>query len=51
VSDLPAEGGRTFFRFDTGQPGNSNAGHEGEAYGTELPDAGKWALIEYLKTF
>jgi len=35
------------FRFDTSIPGNSNAGHE---YGTNLSDADKWALIEYLKT-
>ena len=32
-------------------PGNGNAGHEGAAYGTTLPDADKWALLEYLKTF
>jgi len=35
------------FRFDTSIPGNSNAGHE---YGTNLSDADKWAVIEYLKT-
>jgi mono/diheme cytochrome c family protein len=39
------------FRFDTAIPGNGNAGHEGKAYGTELSDADKWALIEYLKRF
>lgn len=39
------------FRFDTAIPGNGNAGHEGRAYGTELSDADKWALVEYMKTF
>lgn len=34
-------------RFDTSQPGNSNAGHE---YGTALPPDVKRALLEYLKT-
>jgi mono/diheme cytochrome c family protein len=47
-----AEGdGRRYFRFDTGVPGNGNGGHEGKTYGTTLPDADKWALIEFLKTF
>jgi len=27
--------------------GNSNAGHD---YGTDLPDADRWSLVEYLKT-
>ncbi|MDQ3621898.1 MAG: hypothetical protein M3463_05325 [Verrucomicrobiota bacterium] len=31
--------------------GNGNAGHEGEEYGTKLPDADKDAIVEYLKTF
>ena len=31
--------------------GNSNRGHEGAAYGTELPAADKDAIVEYLKTF
>jgi hypothetical protein len=35
------------FAFDTWQPGNSNAGHD---YGTDLGDAEKAALIEYLRT-
>jgi hypothetical protein len=35
------------FVVDTGVPGNSNRGHE---YGTSLPDADRWALVEYLKT-
>ena len=51
VSDIASEGSKRYFRFDTRRPGNSNAGHEGEAYGTELPAADKDALVEYLKTF
>jgi hypothetical protein len=31
--------------------GNSNAGHEGRRYGTELPATDKDALVEFLKTF
>ena len=44
VSDL-AEGGRSFFLYDTAVPGSGNMGHEGARYGTELSDADKWALI------
>ncbi|MCI0547120.1 MAG: cytochrome c [Candidatus Rokubacteria bacterium] len=51
VSTVPAEGSRTYFRFDTSQRGNSNRGHEGRRYGTELSPADKDALVEYLKTF
>jgi mono/diheme cytochrome c family protein len=43
--------GRAYFRYDTTQPGNSNEGHEGPAYGTDLPEQDKTALIEFLKTF
>ena len=35
------------FVLDTAVTGNSNRGHE---YGTDLPDADRWALVEYLKT-
>ncbi len=35
------------FVFDTSYAGNSNIGH---AYGVDLPDEDKWALIEYLKS-
>ena len=31
--------------------GNSNRGHEGKDYGTELSDEQKNAIVEYLKTF
>jgi cytochrome c1 len=37
--------------FDTAARGNSNAGHEGADYGTELSPDEKNALVEYLKTF
>ena len=48
VTNVPEERGRTYFRYDTSIPGNSNAGH---AYGTGLPDADKQAVVEYMKTF
>jgi len=51
VSDTAKEGAKSYFAYDTEKPGNSKAGHTGKAYGTELPDDDKWALIEYLKTF
>lgn len=51
VADQPESQGKRLFAFDTRIPGNGNAGHEGPAYGTTLPDADKWALLEYLKTF
>ena len=42
--------GRKAFLFDTSLPGNSNVGHSGPYYGTDLSDADKWAVIEYMKT-
>ena len=36
--------------FDTSQPGNSNTGHIGDKFGTNLSDEQKAALLEYLKT-
>ncbi len=51
VGDVSEEKGRKYFLYDTAEPGNSNQGHEGKRYGTELPAADKDALIEYLKTF
>jgi hypothetical protein len=51
VADVAAENGRRFFRYDTSLPGNGNYGHEGPAFGTELPPDEKDALIEFLKTF
>ena len=43
-STEPFDGG---YKFDTTLPGDSNAGH---AWGTQLSDDEKWALIEYMKT-
>ena len=37
--------GAWIFRIDG--VGNANTGHE---YGTDLPDADKWALVEYMKS-
>ncbi len=51
VTSVAVEGEKSFFLFDTRVAGNSNRGHEGAAYGTELPDSDKQALLEYLKTF
>ena len=51
VADVREEKGRKYFLYDTAEPGNSNQGHEGERYGTELPASDKDALVEYLKTF
>jgi hypothetical protein len=51
VSNVASQGEQQFFRFDTAQRGNGNQGHEGAAYGTELPANEKRALLEYLKTF
>ena len=36
--------------LDTSQPGNSNIGHTGDKYGTNLTEDQKAALLEYLKT-
>ncbi|OAE99695.1 hypothetical protein AYJ54_32985 [Bradyrhizobium centrolobii] len=49
-SDASAAAPEDLFLYDTGIPGNSNSGHEGRAYGTELPAADKDALVEYMKT-
>lgn len=49
-SDVPAVDGRPSFLHDTTRLSKGNQGHTGRAYGTELPDADKWDLIEYLKT-
>jgi hypothetical protein len=48
VSNVPEEGGRPFFRYDTAVPGNSNGGH---VYGTTFSDAEKRAIVEYMKSF
>ncbi len=51
VSSAPESGGRKLFFLDTSKRGNDNGGHEGEAFGTNLPPDQKRALLEYLKTF
>jgi RoxA-like, cytochrome c-like len=51
ISDVAEEKGRKYFPYDTAEPGNSNKGHEGKRYGTELSSAEKESLVEYLKTF
>lgn len=38
------------WKFDTNVKGNSNQGHEGSQFGTELNDHEKKSLIEFLKT-
>jgi mono/diheme cytochrome c family protein len=43
--------GTKYFFYNTTDPGNSNKGHEGHQYGTDLSDDEKWALIEHLKEF
>jgi mono/diheme cytochrome c family protein len=50
VSAAPKDG-EAFFLVDTRVPGNSNAGHEGPAYGTGLSATEKDAIVEYMKTF
>ncbi len=50
-SDRASDAERRFFVYDTALPGNSNAGHEGERYGTALAPGDKDALVEYLKRF
>jgi mono/diheme cytochrome c family protein len=49
--DAPEIQGVKFFKYDTRVAGNSSQGHEGPAYGTQLPPADKAALLEHLKTF
>ncbi len=51
VSDVAEERGKHYFEYDTRVTGNSNAGHSGRIYGTDLPEAEKWAVIEYMKGF
>ena len=51
ISDVPAENEKKYFLFDTSLPGNGNAGHEGEEFGTNLRADEKDAVVEFLKTF
>ena len=45
---LSIENGRKYFRYDTSLPGNGNGGHD---YGTNLSEADKMAIVEYMKRF
>jgi mono/diheme cytochrome c family protein len=47
-NDLTAAGANGWV-YDTTQPGNSNIGHSGDAFGTSLTEDRKAALLEYLK--
>lgn len=49
LSDAAATGTNVWV-FDTSKIGNSNIGHAGDKFGTNLPEEQKAALIEYLKT-
>lgn len=49
-TDIAEVQGRPSFLFDVRLPGNSNLGHSGPLYGTDLPEADKRALVEYMKT-
>jgi hypothetical protein len=49
-TDVREIDGRKSFLLVLTDPGNSNKGHSGTLYGTDLSDEDKWALIEYLKT-
>ena len=49
-SDGAAASTGSLFYYDTTLPGNSNRGHEGAIYGTELDDVSKAAIVEYMKT-
>ena len=51
VSDVAEEKDKNYFLYQTEEPGNSNKGHEGKRFGTELTPAEKDALVEYLKSF
>lgn len=46
VSDTAEEGNRSYFKFNTALPGNSNEGH---LYGVDLSSEDKAALVEYMK--
>jgi hypothetical protein len=45
-----SDAGANLFPYDTSVLGNSNSGHEGATYGTELSPSDKDALVEYMKT-
>ena len=48
-SGVPKEQRPAMRIYDTRQKGNSNVGHSGEKYGTELKPEERAALLDYLK--
>lgn len=48
ISNVAEENGVKYFRYDTAILGNGNEGH---LWGTQLPDADKDAIVEYMKRF
>ncbi|HEX5271352.1 MAG TPA: hypothetical protein VFW33_12725 [Gemmataceae bacterium] len=44
------DGAGATFDFDTSQPGNSNSGHSGPKFGTDLSEDQRKELLEYLKS-
>jgi mono/diheme cytochrome c family protein len=49
-TDVATLNGQPTFSYDVTLRGNSNKGHSGPVYGTDLPDADKRAVIEFMKT-
>jgi mono/diheme cytochrome c family protein len=49
LEKIPANQLPVLFEFNTTMSGNSNAGHEGHEYGTDLSDSQRLDLLEYLK--
>ena len=49
-ADVEKTNGKSNFQYDTTLPGNSNEGHSGPGFGTELSEDDKAALVEYMKT-
>lgn len=47
VSNVASEGATRYMQYDTSREGNGNGGHD---YGTNVTDADRDALLEYLKT-
>jgi mono/diheme cytochrome c family protein len=51
ISTIASEKDKQFSKYDTSVEGNSNSGHDGDDYGTNLSNAEKDAIVEYMKTF
>jgi hypothetical protein len=50
LQDLPADSIPQHLRFDTTRDGNSNSGHDGPEFSTDLSDDDVDALLEYIKS-